>query len=134
MAFDLFVPFVVQKRLDLPEHLEAIPLEHQMMRPFPDDASTWPSGSLFSSVDELARLGAALADSGRVDGRQLVDPRAVALLTSPQVGVAGPGSEACGHTLGLSHDGSTTSSYDSGQGSWAPIMGKPDNLRISQWI
>ena len=26
----------------------------------------------------------------------------MALLTSPQVGVAGPGSEACGHTLGLS--------------------------------
>jgi len=37
-----------------------------------------------------------------VDGRQLVDPRAVALLTSPQVGVAGPGSEGCGYTLGLS--------------------------------
>ena len=73
-----------------------------VLRPFPDDASTWPSGSLFSSADELARFGAALADSGRVDGRQLVDPRAVALLTSPQVGVAGPGSESCGYTLGLS--------------------------------
>ena len=73
-----------------------------VLRPFPDDASTWPSGSLFSSADELAQLGAALADSGRVDGRQLVDPRAVALLTSPQANVAGPGSEACGHTLGLS--------------------------------
>ena len=73
-----------------------------VLRPFPDDASTWPSGSLFSSADELARFGAALADSGRVDGRQLVDPRAVALLVSPQVGVAGPGSESCGYTLGLS--------------------------------
>jgi CubicO group peptidase (beta-lactamase class C family) len=73
-----------------------------VLRPFPDDASTWPSGSLFSSADELARFGAALADSGRVDGRQLVDPRAVALLVSPQVGVAGPGSETCGYTLGLS--------------------------------
>ena len=73
-----------------------------VLRPFPDDASTWPSGSLFSSADELARFGAALADSGRVDGRQLIDPRAVALLVSPQVGVAGPGSESCGYTLGLS--------------------------------
>ena len=73
-----------------------------VLRPFPDDASTWPSGSLFSSADELARFGAALADSGRVDGRQLVDPRAVALLVSPQVGVAGPASESCGYTLGLS--------------------------------
>lgn len=73
-----------------------------VLRPFPDDASTWPSGSLFSSAVELARFGAALADSGRVDGRQLVDPRAVALLTSPQAGVAGPGSEGCGYTLGLS--------------------------------
>ena len=73
-----------------------------VLRPFPDDASTWPSGSLFASADELARFGAALADSGRVDGRQLIDPRAVALLTSPQVGVAGPSSEGCGYTLGLS--------------------------------
>ena len=73
-----------------------------VLRPFPDDASTWPSGSLFSSADELARFASALADSGRVDGQQLVDPRAVTLLTSPQVGVAGPGSEACGYTLGLS--------------------------------
>ena len=73
-----------------------------VLRPFPDDASTWPSGSLFSSAEELARFGAALADSGRVDGRQVVDPRAVALLISPQVGVAGPGSETCGYTLGLS--------------------------------
>jgi hypothetical protein len=73
-----------------------------VLRPFPDDASTWPSGSLFSSAEELARLGAALADSGRVDGRQLVDRRAVALLVSPQAGVAGPGSESCGYTLGLS--------------------------------
>jgi hypothetical protein len=73
-----------------------------VLRPLPDDASTWPSGSLFSSADELARFGAALADSGRVDGRQLVDPRAVALLLTPQVGVAGPGSETCGYTLGLS--------------------------------
>jgi CubicO group peptidase (beta-lactamase class C family) len=73
-----------------------------VLRPFPDDASTWPSGSLFASAEELGRFGAALADSGRVDGRQLVDPRAVALLVSPQVGVDGPGSEACGYTLGLS--------------------------------
>ena len=73
-----------------------------VLRPFPDDASTWPSGSLFTSAEELARLGAALADSGRVDGRRLVEPRAVALLTAPQVGVAGPGSDECGYTLGLS--------------------------------
>ncbi len=73
-----------------------------VLRPFPDDASTWPSGSLFSSADELARFAAALADSGRVEGRQVVDPRAIALLVSPQVGVAGPGSDSCGYTLGLS--------------------------------
>ena len=73
-----------------------------VLRPFPDDASTWPSGSLFASAEELARFGAALADSGRVDGRQVVDGRAVALLVSQQAGVAGPGSDACGYTLGLS--------------------------------
>ena len=30
-----------------------------VLRPYPDDASTWPSGSLFSNVLELSRLAAA---------------------------------------------------------------------------
>jgi hypothetical protein len=42
-------------------------------------------------------------------------------------------SHEIGHSLGLSHDGTSTAAYYSGQGSWAPIMGTAYNRPISQW-
>ena len=42
-------------------------------------------------------------------------------------------SHEAGHTLGLSHDGTGSVSYYTGQGSWAPIMGTSYNRPISQW-
>jgi hypothetical protein len=42
-------------------------------------------------------------------------------------------SHEIGHSLGLSHDGTSTTSYYTGQGSWAPIMGTAYNRPISQW-
>lgn len=42
-------------------------------------------------------------------------------------------SHEAGHTLGLSHDGTSSVAYYSGQGSWAPIMGTSYNRPISQW-
>lgn len=38
-----------------------------------------------------------------------------------------------GHTVGLSHDGTATTGYYSGQGSWAPIMGVGYYKSITQW-
>jgi hypothetical protein len=42
-----------------------------------------------------------------------------------------------GHNLGLSHDGTTTSAYYTGQGtgftSWAPIMGAGYYMQVTQW-
>jgi hypothetical protein len=38
-----------------------------------------------------------------------------------------------GHTLGLSHDGSATSSYYGGNSLWGPIMGSPYGAAVSQW-
>ena len=43
-------------------------------------------------------------------------------------------SHEVGHTLGLSHDGTTTGTeYYQGQGSWAPIMGVGYYKTITQW-
>ena len=42
-------------------------------------------------------------------------------------------SHEVGHNLGLSHDGSPTSGYYSGHGSWAPIMGTGYYKAITQW-
>ncbi|MGI8809038.1 MAG: Calx-beta domain-containing protein [Acidimicrobiales bacterium] len=38
-----------------------------------------------------------------------------------------------GHNFDLSHDGTASSSYYSGHGSWAPIMGSGYNRPITQW-
>ena len=38
-----------------------------------------------------------------------------------------------GHTFGLKHDGSTKSTYYSGQGVWAPIMGTGYSKSVVQW-
>jgi hypothetical protein len=52
-------------------------------------------------------------------------------------GVAEAISHEVGHTLGLSHDGSSSGSYyyghGSGETSWAPIMGVGYNKNVTQW-
>ena len=47
--------------------------------------------------------------------------------------IAEAASHEAGHTLGLSHDGTTTSSYYGGSGGWGPIMGAPYSMAITQW-
>lgn len=42
-------------------------------------------------------------------------------------------SHEVGHTFGLAHDGTSTSSYYSGDRGWAPIMGSSYGRRASQW-
>jgi len=52
-------------------------------------------------------------------------------------GVAEAISHEVGHTLGLSHDGTSSSAYyyghGSGETSWAPIMGVGYNKNVTQW-
>jgi CubicO group peptidase (beta-lactamase class C family) len=69
-----------------------------VLRPFPDDASTWPGGSMFSSARDLARFAVAFLNGGRVDGRQLIPAAAIATLSTRQA--ATPDS-SCGYTYGL---------------------------------
>lgn len=47
--------------------------------------------------------------------------------------IAEAASHEVGHNLGLSHDGTATTGYYSGQGSWAPIMGVGYNRPITQF-
>jgi len=42
-------------------------------------------------------------------------------------------SHEAGHTLGLEHDGTFTSSYYQGHGTWAPIMGTGYYKGVTQW-
>jgi CubicO group peptidase (beta-lactamase class C family) len=69
-----------------------------VLRPFPDDASTWPGGSMFSSARDLARFAVAFLNGGRVDGRQVLSPSAIAAMSTRHS--ATPDS-SCGYTYGL---------------------------------
>ena len=52
---------------------------------------------------------------------------------SGQKNIAEVSSHEAGHNTGLSHDGTATSGYYSGHGSWAPIMGVGYYRAITQW-
>ncbi len=53
--------------------------------------------------------------------------------TSSYKSIAEAAAHEIGHTVGLSHDGSATSSYYSGHGTWAPIMGVGYYRATTQW-
>ena len=43
-----------------------------MVRPLPNDARLWPAGTLYSSVNEMARFVTALMNDGKVDGKPVL--------------------------------------------------------------
>ncbi len=47
--------------------------------------------------------------------------------------MAEAGSHEAGHTLGLGHDGTTTSGYYGGTSLWGPLMGSPYSAGVTQW-
>lgn len=57
----------------------------RIVRPQANNAATSPAGQIFSSVPELARFATAMMDQGKLDGRQVLDPHVVDLLTRPYV-------------------------------------------------
>ena len=100
-----------------------------LLRPYPDDASTWPSGALFSSVSELARFAIALMNDGRIDGEQVIPRNTVVAMSTVQAPT--PGDEAgCGYSYGLAvctRDGvRTLSHYGFRVGSGAVMTMAPD--------
>lgn len=72
-----------------------------VIRPAADNASGWPAGSIFSSALELSRFVIAFMNDGRVDGRQVLPPKLIAIMSSSHAEL--PGAEdRYGYGLGLS--------------------------------
>ena len=69
-----------------------------VVRPFPDDVTTWASGSLFSSARELATFAIALLNGGRIGGEQVFSSTAVARLLESHAPVPGG---PCSYGYGL---------------------------------
>jgi PKD repeat protein len=56
-----------------------------------------------------------------------------AALSNSEKNIAEATSHEVGHNLGLSHDGTSSSSYYTGHGDWAPIMGAGYYRSVTQW-
>lgn len=69
-----------------------------VLRPFAEDAATYPGGSLFSSARELARFVIAFLQNGSLDGKQVLPAGVVAAMSQPHAAIPG-GSEH--YTFGL---------------------------------
>lgn len=58
-----------------------------VVRPMADDARLWPAGTMYSSVNELAKFAIALLNEGRFEGKQVIAPSVVADMSMPHAEV-----------------------------------------------
>jgi CubicO group peptidase (beta-lactamase class C family) len=72
-----------------------------VIHPAADNASGWPAGSIFSSALELSRFVIAFMNDGRLDGRQVLPPKLIAIMSSPHAEIPG-GDDHYGYGLDLS--------------------------------
>jgi CubicO group peptidase (beta-lactamase class C family) len=64
-------------------HNEAPGRKCVVARPAADNTATWPAGSVYTCTRDLARFVTALLNGGMLEGKQALDPKAIALLTAP---------------------------------------------------
>jgi len=62
-----------------------VPPEGQVavVRPFSDDSRQWPNGFLMASASEMGRFARAFLNDGRLDGREVLSPGAIARVSTP---------------------------------------------------
>ncbi|MBN9661165.1 MAG: serine hydrolase [Acidobacteria bacterium] len=75
----------------------------RVIRPFADDSSTWPGGSLFSSARELSRFVLAFLQNGKLDGKQALPAGVIAAMSQPHAAIPG-GSDHYTYGLVASRD------------------------------
>jgi CubicO group peptidase (beta-lactamase class C family) len=59
-----------------------------VVRPFADNAASWPAGSMFTNVGDLSRFIIAFMNGGKLEGKQVLSPQVIATLSTPQVSIA----------------------------------------------
>jgi CubicO group peptidase (beta-lactamase class C family) len=68
---------------------ETVEGKSRIVRPAADNSSGWPAGSIFSNTADLSRFVIAFMNGGRIDGKQALDPKAIALLSVPHAAIPG---------------------------------------------
>lgn len=54
-----------------------------VVRPFADEAREWPSGGVFTTVEDFSRFLVAFLNNGRLEGKQVLPTTVVAKLSTP---------------------------------------------------
>jgi CubicO group peptidase (beta-lactamase class C family) len=55
----------------------------KVVRPFSDDSRQWPNGFLMASASEMGRFAMAFLNGGRLEGKEVVPPGAIARVSTP---------------------------------------------------
>ncbi len=86
-------------------------------RPAADNAGGWPAGSVYTNVIDLSRFLIAFLNEGKLDGKQVLEPRVIELMTTPHASIPDSPVNSYGYGLILTrvrgvrifdHGGATT--------------------------
>jgi len=56
-----------------------------VVRPLADDSRLWPAGTMYSSINDLARFAIAFLNGGKIEGKQVLLPSVITQLSTPRV-------------------------------------------------
>ncbi len=70
-----------------------------IIRPFYNNVAQWPAGSIFSNVGDLSRWVIAFMNEGQLDGKQILLPSMIKLMSTPHIPV--PGETDSAYAYGL---------------------------------
>ena len=56
-----------------------------VVRPLPNDARLYPAGTMYSSVNEMARFALAFLNEGIIDGKRVLSPSVIAKMQTPNL-------------------------------------------------
>ncbi|HEY3138432.1 MAG TPA: serine hydrolase [Blastocatellia bacterium] len=58
-------------------------------RPFVESTPSWPAGFMYSNVYDLARFAIAFMNGGKIDGRQVLSPAVIGMMSTPHADILG---------------------------------------------
>jgi CubicO group peptidase (beta-lactamase class C family) len=96
LADELFKPLGMKRTTFRPTLAMTYPLAqgHELrdgkpavVRPASDNAGVWPSGSMFTSGNDLARFTIAFMNGGKLDGKQVLSESLIKAMAAPHVSV-----------------------------------------------
>ena len=86
-----------------------------VVSPIKTDARLWPPGFLWASANDYARFAIVLMNHGEIDGRQALDPAAVAVVEQPHVPIPGAAHSSYGFGLSVTEEDGDTVLAHSGR-------------------